>query len=83
MSAGSSLSRPAAPRSALWVSRAPLVASDSVTRQLPAGMIEALGRPLAVTTGNEILRELRADQSPRAGAGRYPGSRKKQNLEKI
>lgn len=38
--------------------RAPLVAQAIVAQHLPPDLIEALGQPLVVTSGNEIIREI-------------------------
>jgi hypothetical protein len=38
--------------------RAPLVAHSSVAPHLPPEMIEALGEPIAITSGKEILNEI-------------------------
>jgi hypothetical protein len=40
--------------------QAPLVADISIAPHLPQDMIEALGQPIVVTSGNEILHEIQA-----------------------
>ena len=38
----------------------PLIAAPSVKQHLPPDMIEALGEPLIISTGAEILKQVRA-----------------------
>ena len=40
--------------------RAPLVARPAVTKHLPPDMVEALGQPVVVTSGRDILGEIQA-----------------------
>ena len=40
--------------------RAPMIACSEVVPHLPADMIEAMGRPIVVTTGADVLNEVRA-----------------------
>jgi hypothetical protein len=42
-----------------WPGSRPLVADESVERQLPSEMIEAIGRPILVCSTSEILGHLR------------------------